>query len=114
MDSLNVTDDGSEAENTPSVSLVIGNGNNEYKNVSNNDVVAKDVAPYHVVGGNPIRVIKKRFDDELIDILLKLKWWDLPSEELLDLLPTLCDPRLDIVREKLKEMLALKETADNT
>lgn len=29
--SLNVTDDGSEAENTPSVSLVIGKGNNEYK-----------------------------------------------------------------------------------
>lgn len=39
--SLNVTDDGSEAENTPSVSLVIGKGNNEYKNVSNNDDSAK-------------------------------------------------------------------------
>ena len=39
--SLNVTDDGSEAENTPSVSLVIGNGKNEYKNLSNNDDSAK-------------------------------------------------------------------------
>jgi len=37
-------------------------------------VVTKDVSPYSVVGGNPARFIKKRFDDELIDLLLKLKW----------------------------------------
>lgn len=39
-------------------------------------VVTKDVEPYSVVGGNPAKLIKKRFDDELIEILLKVKWWD--------------------------------------
>ncbi len=37
-------------------------------------VVTKDVAPYSVVGGNPARLLKKRFDDTLINLLLRLKW----------------------------------------
>lgn len=32
-----------------------------------------DGLPYHIVGGNPCRIIRKRFDDELIDYLLNLK-----------------------------------------
>ena len=39
-------------------------------------VVTKDVEPYTVVGGNPAKVIKKRFDKKTIDLLLKMKWWD--------------------------------------
>ena len=38
-------------------------------------VVTKDVPPYSVVGGVPAKVIKKRFPDDVIDKLLKLKWW---------------------------------------
>ncbi len=34
-------------------------------------VVTKDVEPYSVVGGNPAHLIKKRFDDELISLLLQ-------------------------------------------
>ncbi len=41
-------------------------------------VVSKDVEPYTVVGGVPAKLIKKRFDDEIITKLLSLKWWDLP------------------------------------
>jgi len=37
-------------------------------------VVTKDVAPYSIVAGDPARVIRKRFDDELIDLLLKFCW----------------------------------------
>lgn len=39
-------------------------------------VVTKNVPPYTIVGGNPAKVIKKRLDDETIDLLLKMKWWD--------------------------------------
>ncbi len=45
-----------------------------------NSNIVKDVLPYEVVGGNPAKVIKKRFDDEIIDLLLQLRWWDLPVE----------------------------------
>ncbi|MCP0913764.1 CatB-related O-acetyltransferase [Legionella sp. 27cVA30] len=45
-------------------------------------VVTKDVAPYEIVGGNPAQVIRKRFDDETIDFLLQLQWWDWPIEKI--------------------------------
>lgn len=60
-------------------------------------VVTKDVSPYSVVGGNPAKFIKKRFGDELINILLKLKWWDFEPEKLVEFLPLLCDPDLEKV-----------------
>lgn len=40
-------------------------------------VVTKDVPDYAIVAGVPAKVIKYRFDNESIDKLLKLKWWDL-------------------------------------
>lgn len=39
-------------------------------------VVTKDVEPYSIMGGNPARILKKRFSDVLIEKLLRLKWWD--------------------------------------
>jgi len=48
--------------------------------ISANSVVVNDVGPYEIVGGNPGKVLKKRFDDEVIDLLLELRWWDLPVE----------------------------------
>jgi chloramphenicol O-acetyltransferase type B len=39
-------------------------------------VVSKNVEPYSIVVGNPARVIRKRFTDDQIDILLKSEWWD--------------------------------------
>ena len=39
-------------------------------------VITKDVAPYTIVAGNPAKVIKKRLDDETIELLLKIRWWD--------------------------------------
>ena len=68
-------------------------------------VVTRDVPPYCVVGGNPARFIKKRFHDELIQILLELKWWDFPEEKLVEFLPLLCDPYLENVQQRLKQEL---------
>ena len=48
--------------------------------IASRSVVTKDVAPYTIVAGNPAKVIKKRFDDETIEMLQTIKWWDLPIE----------------------------------
>lgn len=71
-------------------------------------VVTKDVPPYCVAGGNPARVVKKRFaDDELTELLLRLKWWNFEGERLADFLPVLCDCDLERVKRRLKEELAV-------
>ena len=43
-------------------------------------VVVKNVPPYAIVGGVPAKVIRYRFDEETVNKLLQLKWWDLPDE----------------------------------
>ena len=39
-------------------------------------VVTKDVEPYAIVGGVPAKLIKYRFEKDIIDKLLEIKWWD--------------------------------------
>ncbi len=45
-------------------------------------IVRDDVPPYAICIGNPGRIVKYRFDDEIIDLLLKSKWWMLNKNEL--------------------------------
>lgn len=72
-------------------------------------VVTKDVAPYTVVGGNPARFLKKRFDDGTAALLEELRWWDLPPEELTEIIPVLCDTDIKRAAEKLRAILAEKK-----
>ena len=72
-------------------------------------VVVKDIPPYTVAGGNPCRPIKPRFDTELTELLLRLKWWDFDSQMLVSFLPDLCNPDLEQVRAKIRQMLAERE-----
>lgn len=46
--------------------------------------VTKNVKPYTVVGGNPAEFLYSRFDKKIVDLLLKLKWWDLPYETIIE------------------------------
>ena len=70
-----------------------------------NSVVGSNVAPYTIVVGNPAKVLRRRFDDEMIELLLQFKWWDRSIEECNALIPILTCSDLDSVRKKLKELL---------
>ena len=73
--------------------------------VAKNSIVGSDVAPYTIIVGNPARILRKRFDDELIDLLLKLKWWDRSIEEIDCLIPILTCSNLENVRKELRSMV---------
>ena len=73
--------------------------------VGANSVVGSDVEPYTIVAGNPAKVIRKRFDDELIALLLRFKWWDRSVEEIQSLIPILTCSDLDKVRKTLQDRL---------
>jgi acetyltransferase-like isoleucine patch superfamily enzyme len=53
-------------------------------------VVTSDVEPYSIVAGNPAKFIKKRFDEETISRLLKIKWWDWPVEKIRNNVNVIC------------------------
>jgi acetyltransferase-like isoleucine patch superfamily enzyme len=63
-------------------------------------VVTRDVAAYTIVGGNPARVIRTRFPPDIVDLLLQLGWWDLPSHQIQEIMTDLCAaPREDALRD---------------
>jgi acetyltransferase-like isoleucine patch superfamily enzyme len=69
-------------------------------------VVTKDVPPYAIFAGNPGRIKKYRFSQDIIDDLLKYPWWELPDHIIrTEIIPTTDDIHKTI--EKLKEIYAL-------
>lgn len=70
-----------------------------------NSVVASDVPAYTIVAGNPARPIRKRFDDELIDLLEKFCWWDKSIEEIKALVPLLMCGDLDKVKNEIAMLI---------
>ena len=68
-------------------------------------VVGSDVEPYTIVAGNPAQFIRKRFDEELTNLMLEWRWWDKPIEEINSLIPVLTSSDLTEVKRKVKEML---------
>lgn len=67
--------------------------------IAANSVVTKDVPPYHIAGGNPCKILRKRFEDELIEYLLRLQWWNWPPEKILENLDALCSADLDRIKK---------------
>ena len=65
-----------------------------------NSVVAKNVQPYTIVAGNPIKEIRKRFSNDEINILLEIEWWNWDIDKIVN--------NLDIILgndvSKLKEL----------
>jgi virginiamycin A acetyltransferase len=53
-------------------------------------VVTSNVEPYAVVGGNPARQLRKRFDAATVGELLRLRWWDWPVEKITARVKAIC------------------------
>ena len=68
-------------------------------------VVGSNVKPYSIVVGNPARQVRKRFDDELIEMMEKLKWWDKSIKEINDLIPLLTSSDLENVKKELSKLI---------
>lgn len=59
--------------------------------IATNSTVTKDVDPYAIVGGNPAKEIRKRFSDEKIEELMKMRWWDWEIDKITENLKYLTD-----------------------
>jgi len=73
--------------------------------IGTNATVASNIPPYCIAVGNPARVIKKRFDDELIALLEEFQWWNKSIEEIDELMPLLSNPHLEIVKSEIRKLL---------
>lgn len=60
-------------------------------------MVTKNIEPYTIVAGNPIRTIRKRFTDQQIEKLLKLKWWEWPDEKIANIATILMSDNVDML-----------------
>jgi virginiamycin A acetyltransferase len=70
-----------------------------------NSVVGKDIPPYTIAAGNPAQTIRKRFDDELTELLENFQWWNLDIGEINRLIPVLTCNDLEKVRDTIKSRL---------
>lgn len=66
-------------------------------------VVTKDVPAYAIVGGNPAKIIKYRFSQQVIDKLLQIKWWEYGPEILKDIDITDIENAISIMEERSKQ-----------
>ncbi|OLS52728.1 type B chloramphenicol O-acetyltransferase [Rhodovulum sulfidophilum] len=84
---------GSEAIIMPGVT--IGDG----AVIGTRAVVTRDVEPYAIIGGNPARIIRKRFGDDRIALLLDLRWWEWSDDQLRVAMPILTSGNVERLHE---------------
>jgi acetyltransferase-like isoleucine patch superfamily enzyme len=63
-------------------------------------VVTRDIPPYAIVAGNPAKILKYRFNDKIINLLLESKWWEKDINCLLH--------RIDMIQEPEEFIRSLK------
>ena len=67
-------------------------------------VVTRSVSPYSVVGGNPAKEIRQRFDEATIQALLEIQWWNWDIEIISKNLPAICGCDLDAL-QRIHELI---------
>jgi len=74
--------------------------------IGNGSVVVNNVADYEIVGGNPAKHIRYRFESSIIDKLLKISWWNLSESEVFKIAPIL-------MTNNINNLIKYLETKDN-
>ena len=79
--------------------------------IAANAHIVKDVLPYTIVGGNPGREIKHRFDYEIVELLLELKWWEFDDLFINEMLPILkSNPSIPVLKGLIDSTKVLPRT----
>lgn len=73
--------------------------------IAGQSVIVKDVAPYTIVGGNPAREIRKRFDEATINRLQKIQWWSWPEEKIEAMLPLMLSGNIKVFLDAAERSL---------
>lgn len=76
--------------------------------IGTNATVASDIPPFSIAVGNPAKVIRRRFDNEMIDLLERLQWWNRPIEEIDKLIPILSNPDIAQAKNEIEEYLRIQ------
>ncbi|PHS40630.1 MAG: type B chloramphenicol O-acetyltransferase [Sulfurovum sp.] len=80
---------GSEAMIMPGVTIGTG------AVIAARTVVVKDIPPYAVVGGNPAKIFKYRFNENEIEKLHSIQWWNWTEMQVKDAMPLICHTNID-------------------
>lgn len=73
--------------------------------IAAHSVVTRDVPPYAIVGGNPARIIKYRFSDDIIERLLSSSWWEFEPKHVMKM-------EIEDVKAFLEEFEAIAPTLE--
>lgn len=68
--------------------------------IAGNSVVTKSVPPYAIVGGNPARILKYRFSQDIIQELLRYQWWNFS----MDIIKNRLSPTYENIENSVREM----------
>ena len=67
--------------------------------IASKAVVTKDVPPYTIVGGNPAKLIRKRFDEDAAARLQKIAWWNWSAEKITENLQLINSADIDALEK---------------